>query len=769
MDFVGDEQWTGGGEEASAGADAPTGPARGEGAPGDTSRDSRGDGSGDGWGMGAEASTAVRAGQEPLAVRELRARLDAVSSVLGSSKPVLGVLVELAEAFKASILQPPGAATSVLDAPADTPEQALGLLAALGRTRVMLGALEDQVMLEAESRIRAARAQRLDADSERPGNDRSADHPVVADIALARRTSREKTSRDLAAARRMARHLPRLREAKRTGRLPEVSAAAIASSLGAEAAEVCERVDRILAEDDYASIEGAGSIRVKVRVREVIAQSTPRSVAIDRALRAVRDRYVKLTPMKDGMARLTAVLPAYQGAQIHQVVQAAAESARAAGARIPMGAARADALVEAVNTFCDLACYQPSEDDDTFVQAAMRGLVDQDGITLRPVIPTGYGITTARRPGSGISDVRPVADAPPVVDVRPGLVPPPPRIIMREERARDLQLGCHGQEGEEFLEEPEEQVQKHGLHREPSARAPAEAVRLLAIPPEVTGPVRDRLAEVLAHLAQVARGATSAQGCGDRGIEAVQAQAALAAVRAIHTAAPPGKFGALCSASGPDPTGPQPRLRPLRRRAHGPRVMVHVIATDSALLCPDERTELASLSGYGTLPAHGIRDVLMGEDPRFPGPASEREAQQRAVEAVATAELRRLFTYPASGQIQAVESSSRAFPVSLRELALTRQAISAAPYSNASANQVDHIRRSADGGPSILDNAQGLDAAANYTKEAGGWVTTVQGDPTSEAGTSVRWTNPWGFSIDIRAPRHHPPRPASGEGERSCP
>ncbi|MFC0674174.1 hypothetical protein [Brachybacterium hainanense] len=612
----------------------------------------------------------------------LTRRLDEVVRAVEDSPQVLGMLVEIAESFRTGMLEPPGAASSVPDMPPDTPQEALGQLAGLGRLRVMLGAIEDRLMLEAESRIIADRGH-ADAGS------------AVADLALARRTSREKTSRDLAAARRTARHLPRLLRAKAAGRLPEASASAIASTLGTESAATCALVDEVLSTDDYASIEGTGAVRVRARVREIIEENTSRSASIDRAIAAARGRYVKLTPIRDGMARITAVLPAVHGAQIHQTVQAVAESMRAAGSRIPIGAARADALVEAVNMFCDLATCRIDPEHDGFLRAAVHGIVDEDGLTDRPVIPPSVGS---------------------------GLVPPPPPHVMSEDQAR-ARYGPD-EPGAEFVD-PDEPL--------PVPELPARA--------------RRELDAMVARL---------------HGDGRAQAETTLAAVRAAHQDAPIGAFGPLGAARGPDPLGPPPRLDPPRARAQGPRVMVTLIMNVTSLLAPEDGNELASLSGYGTLPAHHLSRMLTGEDSRLPDPGSAQEAGRRGADAIATAQLRRAFTHPASGEIQAVESTSRAFPAAVRDLALARQAISAAPYSNATANQVDHIRRAADGGPSTLANAQALDAAANYTKETGGWTTSVTGDPTTPTGSSVEWRNAYGLSVRIAAPRHHPPRPGRG-------
>src|SRR5690606_28335429 len=76
-----------------------------------------------------------------------------------------------------------------------------------------------------------------------------------------------------------------------------------------------------------------------------------------------------------------------------------------------------------------------------------------------------------------------------------------------------------------------------------------------------------------------------------------------------------GAFGPLGRGKGPGLNGPPPRLRRPRRKPHGPRVEVSVIITDRALLGPDDSCETATLSGYGTLPAHVIRAELCGQPP----------------------------------------------------------------------------------------------------------------------------------------------------------
>lgn len=175
-----------------------------------------------------------------------------------------------------------------------------------------------------------------------------------------------------------------------------------------------------------------------------------------------------------------------------------------------------------------------------------------------------------------------------------------------------------------------------------------------------------------------------------------------------------------------------------------------VIITDRSLLAP-RHGRTAVVEGYGVVPfsavRHCLRDALVrparGEEDRL-GPDGD------ALRAV----YRRLWTHPTSGELVAVEARSRAFPPALRRAVLWRDGSCRGPYCDAEIRQIDHVRPHAEGGPTSLDNANGLCAACNQ-KETFTRSVTVE--------RRVRWVTAIGQEIG-RGPLSLVARPVVGDG-----
>lgn len=175
-----------------------------------------------------------------------------------------------------------------------------------------------------------------------------------------------------------------------------------------------------------------------------------------------------------------------------------------------------------------------------------------------------------------------------------------------------------------------------------------------------------------------------------------------------------------------------------------------VIITDRSLLAP-RHGGTAVVEGYGVVPfsavRHCLRDALVrparGEEDRL-GPDGD------ALRAV----YRRLWTHPRSGELVAVEARSRAFPPALRRAVLWRDGSCRGPYCDAEIRQIDHVRPHAEGGPTTLDNANGLCAACNQ-KETFTRSVTVE--------RRVRWVTALGQEIG-RGPLSLVARPVVGDG-----
>lgn len=128
-------------------------------------------------------------------------------------------------------------------------------------------------------------------------------------------------------------------------------------------------------------------------------------------------------------------------------------------------------------------------------------------------------------------------------------------------------------------------------------------------------------------------------------------------------------------------------------------VQVLLVMTPDTLLAMGDAP--AWLIGHGPIPAAVTREWLA--DPKV------------------AAELRRLFTDPNGRGIVSLESRARAFPAGLRNMALVRDNTCRTPYCEAPIQETDHMTPHRAGGATSWQNASGLCARCNQTKENRGW------------------------------------------------
>lgn len=172
-----------------------------------------------------------------------------------------------------------------------------------------------------------------------------------------------------------------------------------------------------------------------------------------------------------------------------------------------------------------------------------------------------------------------------------------------------------------------------------------------------------------------------------------------------------------------------------------------VMITDRALLSP-RHGDPAQIEGYGPVPAEALREELRNAlaDPVDPerdtyGPDG---AQVRVV-------MRRLYTHPTPAELVAVESRAREFPPALRRFLVWRDGgICRAPHCDAPIRQADHIHPASQGGPTSVQNGQGLCARCNQGKEEDSVRVELLEDP-ERPGHLVAWTG-YGGSTVIAAP-----------------
>ena len=148
-----------------------------------------------------------------------------------------------------------------------------------------------------------------------------------------------------------------------------------------------------------------------------------------------------------------------------------------------------------------------------------------------------------------------------------------------------------------------------------------------------------------------------------------------------------------------------------------------VISTDTLLNGGDEA---AHLDGIGPVPAPTAREMVFDTD--------------------APVWLRRVFTAAGSGQIVAVESKRRLFTSGQRRWIKLRDQVCRTPWCEAPIRHTDHVQPKDAGGPTSIDNGQGLCQACNYAKEAPGW----RARPCSAG--AVTTTTPTGHRYHSRPP-----------------
>lgn len=148
-----------------------------------------------------------------------------------------------------------------------------------------------------------------------------------------------------------------------------------------------------------------------------------------------------------------------------------------------------------------------------------------------------------------------------------------------------------------------------------------------------------------------------------------------------------------------------------RSRTEGTRIMLHMVMTDRTLF--QGGSEPAFLDGYGTVPSTWARIMVGGRDPQ------DRKRHRAQVS------LKRLYTHPETGVLVGMDSRSRQFPKSLKDLIRVRDQYCRTPYCNAPIRHFDHVVQHSRGGPTTEANGAGRCASCNQTKEQDGWEEEV--------------------------------------------
>ncbi|MFJ3406015.1 DUF222 domain-containing protein [Promicromonospora sp. NPDC090134] len=174
-------------------------------------------------------------------------------------------------------------------------------------------------------------------------------------------------------------------------------------------------------------------------------------------------------------------------------------------------------------------------------------------------------------------------------------------------------------------------------------------------------------------------------------------------------------------------------------RAKDVPVTINLLVADDTLLAGGNQPAVVvegAPAGAGVIPAPVARNLAA-----------------HAIE-TDTAWLRSIYVNP-HGRLLATSSTSRFHPAGLAALLRAReQGICASPWCDAPIRHTDHVTPYAEGGPTSLDNGQGLCARCNHAKQAPGWrqkTTQLNGRHTVET------TTPTGHTYASVAPT--PPAP----------
>ncbi|QGF25133.1 DUF222 domain-containing protein [Raineyella fluvialis] len=157
-------------------------------------------------------------------------------------------------------------------------------------------------------------------------------------------------------------------------------------------------------------------------------------------------------------------------------------------------------------------------------------------------------------------------------------------------------------------------------------------------------------------------------------------------------------------------------------------VHLDIVITDHSLFAEDDTA--AEIGDVGPVPAGWVRRMLGTiEDPDV------------------RVQVRRLFRGPGA-TLMATKTAGRFFTRGLQHLIRVRDQHCRTPWCDAPIRHADHVVDHASGGPTDLDNGQGLCERCNHTKQLAGWAASVDPGPEHR----VRWETPTGHTYDSLPP-----------------
>lgn len=135
----------------------------------------------------------------------------------------------------------------------------------------------------------------------------------------------------------------------------------------------------------------------------------------------------------------------------------------------------------------------------------------------------------------------------------------------------------------------------------------------------------------------------------------------------------------------------------------GAPVTLNLTMSDVALFGHGE--DPGHLDGFGPIPAELAREMI----------STTLKSQDQIM-------IRRLFTHPTTGRLQAMEARTRLFRGNLARFIRLRDRTCRTPWCEAPIRHIDHAQDHAAQGPTSAGNGQGLCEACNQAKNAIGWL-----------------------------------------------
>lgn len=189
--------------------------------------------------------------------------------------------------------------------------------------------------------------------------------------------------------------------------------------------------------------------------------------------------------------------------------------------------------------------------------------------------------------------------------------------------------------------------------------------------------------------------------------------------------------------------------------AHLTPVQINLTVSADSLLGGGD--EPGWLQDYGPIAAEHARSIVAGEPPsnvnpaagpQWHGTADERHQPPPTLRQSRRAEvwIRRILTDPITGIATNIDTRRRTFSEAARLFITIRDQHCRQPFCSSPIRHADHVVPVRNGGPTSIDNGQGLCERGNYVKDMPGWRTA------RALGGGVITTTPTGHRYRTRPP-----------------